>query len=409
MAATISNRALTQYSGDTPSDLFLIPVDYDFTLKQTRTDTPLLKLIPRDPAPKMPTLKLPWGWGSADAMTDQLNGSIDASQTSLVVDDSSKFQVGLTFLLESEEFLVTGVNETTNIVTVATRPYGGSAATHADNMSIIFMTPAIAENQATPLSPITQGEIDYNYFHQTEESVQLSHRAEVIPTGETWNLKLGSRTQALIRKKMTETIPLQLENRILFGVRNLGSTSLPSAMGGLLKTTSYITTRNTSLSGPFTENNLMTNLQTVHNLVGDDRMGRTIMAHPLVCRIISSWYNDTRRTTGDATSISTTFKTIDTGHFGSFTVVPNYHMVKSAANGNVPLDQVVVFNPSDLALVPLSGDSGWYLAPVDSNDTMGWWNQIAVRGDFTLKCPLPDTRLLLGGFSTTESDYPGLS
>lgn len=405
MAATISNRALTSYSGDTPSDLFLVPIDYDFTKKQTRTDTPLRKLIGEDPAPKMPTLKLPWGWGSVDASTDQLNGSIDASQTSLTVDDASKFQVGLTFLIESEEFLATGINETTNVVTVATRPYGGSAATHADNMSIIFMTPAIAENQATPLSQITQGEVDYNYFQQTEESVQLSHRAEVIPTGETWNLKLGSRTKAEIRKKMTETIPIQLENRLLYGRRNLGSTSLPSAMGGLLNTTSYITTRNTSLSGPLTENTLMTNLQTVHNLVGD-KIGRTIMAHPLVCRIVSSWYNDTRRTNADSSSISTAFTKIDTGWFGTVTLVPNFRMQKSAANGNVPLDQLVVFNPEDLKLVPLSGDSGWYMEPLMAD---GWYQRIAVRGDFTLKATLPDTRLLLGGFSTTESDYAGLS
>lgn len=406
MAATISNRALTQYAGDTPTDLFLIPIDVDFTKKQKRTDTPLLKLIGRASAPKVPTLKLPWGWGSPDADTILLAQSLNATDTTFKIDDASKVQVGATILIEQEEFLVTGLNEGTDFITVAPRPYNGAAASHANTMSGIIMTPAIAENQATPLSPVTQGELDYNYFQQTEESIQLSHRAEVIPTIESYNLNLGKRSQALARQKMNETIPSQLEYRILFGRRNLGTTALPSSMGGLLNTPSYITTRNTSLGGvPLTENTLMSNLQTVYNLVGTDKMPKRIMAHPTVCRIISSWYNDTRRTSGTDEAISVKFIKIDSW-FGEVTLYPNFRMVKSAAGGNAPLDQLVAFNEDDLKLVPLSGDSGWYMEPLLAD---GWYSRIAIRGDFTLQAQMPDARLLLGGFSVTESDYAGLS
>lgn len=406
MAATYTNRAMTQYSGDTAAALFLSPNVIDWTKKTKRTDTPLLKLIGRGKANTPAAIKDEWGWSSPDPDSDQLNGALDISQTNVTVDDASKFQVGSVFRIESEGFLATGINETTNVVTVATRPYYGSAATHADNMSIMIQAPAIAENQATPLSTMTQGEKDYNYFQQIEESIQLSHRAQVIGTQETLSLKLGAREQAELRKKMEDSIPTLLENSLLFGGRTLGTAAgSPSSMGGLLTTSTFITTQNTSLSGVLTEGNLMSNLQTVHNLVGD-KIGRKVMAHPFVCEVISSWYNDTRRTSGMDESIKTFFTKIDTGWFGEFTLYPNYKMLKSAANGHVPLDQLVVFNDEDLSLIPLSGDSGWSTAALPEE---GWYSRMAIRGDFTLRAQQPDTRLLLGGFSTTRSDYAALA
>ena len=402
MASTVSNRALTQYSGDTPSDLFIRDVPYWFD-KIKRTDTPLLRLISKGSAPSTPMLKLEWGWSSPDTDFDQLNGSLDASQTSVTVDDASKFQVGSVFQIEDEIFRATAINESSNVITVETRPFGGSAATHADNLTVTILSPAIKENQSTPLSPITQGEVDYNYFQQTEYSIQLSHRAKVVPTYETLK-QSGDRASVEMKKKMSETAPVQMENTILYGVRNLGSTSAASSMGGLLYTTSYITTRNTSLSGALTPLTLLDNIQTVHNLVGDN-IGRTIMAHPVVCRIISSFFNDGRRLTGDATSISLGIMEIDTGWFGTFKLVPNYKMQKSGTNAQAALDKLVLFNPDDLKLVPLSGDSGWKLAPLPED---GWFTKMALRGDMTLLAQNPDSRLILGGFSVTTTDYPGL-
>ena len=407
MAATYTNRALTQYTADVASGLFISsPNVIDWTKKTKRTDTPLLKLIGRGKANSPATIKDEWGWSSPDPDSDQLNGSLDASQTNITVDDASKFQVGSVFRIESEGFLATGINETTNVVTVATRPYYGSAATHADNMAIMIQAPAIAENQATPLSTMTQGEKDYNYFQQIEESIQLSHRAKVVGTQESLSLKLGDREQAELRKKMEDSIPTLLENSLLYGGRTLGTaTGSPSSMGGLLTTSSFITTQNTSLSGPLTEGNVMSNLATVHNLVGD-QIGMTAMAHPFVIEVFSSWYNDTRRTSGQDESIKLYFTKIQTSYGGELTLYPNYKMLKSAANGLVADDKIVFFNPDDLSLIPLSGDSGWSTAPLPED---GWYTKMAIRGDFTLRAKNPDNRLLLGGFSTTRSDYAALA
>lgn len=187
--------------------------------------------------------------------------------------------------------------------------------------------------------------------------------------------------------------------------RAIGTTADASTMGGILTTSSFISTRNTSLSGAISYRTILENLQTVHNLVGPN-IGLTAMAHPQVCIILSSLFEDLRRADVDDTSVKTYWKKIDTGWFGEITLMPNYRFVKTGVNGNVPLDQILFYRPEDIAMKPLSGDSGWSMAPLPEE---GWYSRMAIRGDFTMVAKNPDTRLLLGGFSTVLSDYAGLA
>jgi hypothetical protein len=403
VASTITNHAVSSISGDvTPSALFLAPNMIDWTKKVRRTDAPLLTLIGRGKSPEQAAVKLEWGFSYPDSDNDQFNGATGTG-TSVTVDDASKVQVGSLLISESEEMLVTAVDEDTNVLTVSRGYAGTTPASHADNITFMILPPAIAENQATPLSPITQGEKDYNYFQQSEWSIQLSHRAQVVPTQETLSLRLGDRGKAELKKKMADTIPTLLENNLLFGNRAIGTTSAPSTMGGIFNTSSFCSTT-ASISGALTWGGIMSNLQTVNNLVGKN-IGLTCMGHPTVIEIISSFFEDTRVTTGDAKKITTFWREFETD-YGTLKLVPNYKMLKSGTNGQVALDKLLFFNPDDLELVPLSGDSAWSMDPIATN---GWFDQLAIRGDYTLRAQNPDTRLTLTGFSTTRSDYAGLA
>lgn len=407
MAATYYNQAQTSISGHSaPASFFLAPNKIDWTKKIRRTDAPFLTAIGRDKAPSQPAVKEEWGWSYPDAVSDQLNGAIaDTTTTSVTLDNAAKVQVGSILRCESEHMKVVSVNTTTNVVEVERGYSGTTAATHVDNMTVLILPPAIAENQATPLSGWTAGEKDYNYYQQMEWSIQLSHRREIIHDQESLSLAIGSKEQAELRKKMQETIPNFLEHALLFGERAIGTTADASTMGGILTTSSFITTRNTSLSGAISYRTILENLQTVHNLVGPN-IGLTAMAHPQVCIILSSLFEDLRRADVDDTSVKTYWKKIDTGWFGEITLMPNYRFVKTGVNGNVPLDQILFYRPEDIAMKPLSGDSGWSMAPLPEE---GWYSRMAIRGDFTMCAKNPDTRLLLGGFSTTLSDYAGLA
>lgn len=404
MAATTTNHAVSSISGDvTPSAQFLAPNVIDWTKSIRRVDAPFLTDIGRGKNTSPPAIKLEWGWSYPDYDTDQLNGQYTSGAPTMVVDDAGKFQVGSTLIVESEQFLVLSVNETSNTLGVQGAYAGTSAATHVDNMSIIIMPPAIAENQATPLSPLTQGEKDYNYFMQSEWGIQFSHRAETIPTQESLSLKMGDRGQAQLRKLMEETIPNLYENALLFGNRAVGTTSAPSTIGGIFNTSTFVTT-SASISGVLTWGGIMANLQTVNSLVGAKNIGKTVMGHPLVIEIISSFFDDIRRATTSEQKITTNWTEVETA-YGTFRLMPNHKMVKTGVNGHVPLDKLLFYDPKDLELVPLSGDSGWSIDPLPED---GWYSKAAVRGDHTLRAQNPDSRLILTGFSTTRSDYAGL-
>lgn len=408
MAATITNHAVSSISGDvTPSALFLAPNMIDWTKSIRWQSAPFYKDIGRGKAMTVPAVKREWGWESPDSIVDQLNGAISStSATTFTTDDASKYQVGSTLLIESEQLLVTALDETTNVITVVRGYAGTSAATHVDNMSVLIMLPAIAENQATPLSPMTQGDKDYNYHQQAEWSVQFSHRAEIIPTQESYSLKVNGRLEADLRKKMEKTIPEEMEWTLLFGNRSVGTLAGASTMGGILNTSSFVTTSNTSLSGALTYGNLMTNMSTLHDLVGD-QAGKTWMAHPIVCEIISSFFEPTRQTSGSDTSIKTYWNEIDTGWYGTIRLMPNNKFVQTAANGNTPLNKILIYNSEDLEIAPLSGDSGYSMEPIDVSGA--WAKRIAIRGDHTFVAKNPDSRMILGGFSVTRSDYAALT
>jgi hypothetical protein len=131
------------------------------------------------------------------------------------------------------------------------------------------------------------------------------------------------------------------------------------------------------------------------------------MAHPFVCQIIASFYNGARRLTSNETKISLGITEIDTGWFGTIQMVDNYWMQKSAAGGGMtPLDQLFTYDPADLKRIPYSSDSQWAISSLPEE---GWFKRLALRGDWTLEAQNPDARMLLGGFSVTSGDYPGMS
>src|SRR6476469_753908 len=94
MAATTTHRALTQYSGDTPSGLFYREVS-DWLPKLKRVDIPLSKTITVGSAPDKPHLKLEWGWGSPIPNYDTLAASVaDTSTTTITPTTIGMWAVG---------------------------------------------------------------------------------------------------------------------------------------------------------------------------------------------------------------------------------------------------------------------------------------------------------------------------
>lgn len=397
MAATIAVGSQNQYSnavsgGTVPSDLFIRDVP-DWMDKQLRTDVPLTKSMGTASAPSTPMNKAEWGWGNPDPYQDSITEAIGStSATTITVANGEYYQVGVRILIDSEEMLVSA--RTGDNLTVTRGFAGTTPATHLDNADVFIMAPAVMENADDADSPYTQGEVDYNYHQIMTFTWPLSKRADVTPTYENPN---GNRFQSELRRKMEDTAPVRFELNILLGQRALGSGSSPSAFGGLRQST-YITTR-TSVSGVLTETDLMSGLQTVSNLVGPSKMPTEIHCSPFTARIVSSWYNESRRTSGSDEKINVKFTTIDTP-FGVVKVVPNY-LMSTVAN-----DKLYVINPKDLKRRPYATGTGWQTG---EHSTQGWHRRGYLRADMTVIAEGCDSRLELYGFSTTAGDYAGLS
>lgn len=397
MASTTTNRSLTQYSGDTPSDLFIRDVP-DWIRMLRRQDTPFSKMIGTASAPDIPMLKAEFGWGSPDPVQDTLAAAINSTgATTITVTNIGYWSVGRVFEIDTEQFRAESINTSTSQVGVTRGFAGTTPATHSNGATVNFYAPALKELEDDPESPITQGEVDFNYHQIMSFSWVLSNRARITPTYESRNFS-GDRDAQEMRKKMEYTAPLALERQLLFGQRALGSTSGASAMGGLAQT-SFVTTR-TSIGGsttPLTEYDLMNGLQTVWQLVGSDMMPDTAMVDAFGKRIVNSWYNSSRRTSGGDSKISVKWDEIETD-FGTIKFVTNWQLKDRA--------QFYLIRPDDIKRRPYGSGTGWQTGKLA---TQGWYTHGFLRADMTAIFQNPDARLLLYNYSITNTDYPALS
>lgn len=393
------NRAMSQYVSDTTSDLFIRDVSA-FPKLIKRRDTPLTKLLRQGAPMNQPKLKLEWGIRSNDPYNDTLSAAIaDGVTTTITPVNIGYYMVNHVLQIDNEQLLVTAVGAST--LTVVRGFAGTTGAAHsnaagANGIRIIGI--ATKENADSPLGPITQGDLDYNYFQIFDEMVQFSHRARVTPTYE----QMDDRLLAEVNKKLEDTIPVLFENALLWGVRSLGSTTVPSSMGGVF-TPSYISTVVAAAGAAFTEYQFMEAIQQAYNLVGSDAIGKTVMAHPFYKRVFGSWYNNARVLDAGTSRISNVFDQIETD-FGVFTFIPHY-MMTSIANPALPDGRVLIFDPEDYEVIPYDDEARWAVWAVS---VAGWYDRRAIRGDYALRATNPERRVAITGLSTTATDYAAL-
>ena len=75
--------------------------------------------------------------GTSDGTFSYLDGAIDASQTTIILDSVWQFPTSGTLLIGSEQITYTGTNTSANSITGCTRGANGTtAAIHADNTAV---------------------------------------------------------------------------------------------------------------------------------------------------------------------------------------------------------------------------------------------------------------------------------
>lgn len=398
MAGTTVSRAMSQYSGDTPSPLFIRDVS-KWQEHILRNQFPLTSLIKHGQPLEKRMHKIEWGRSYDDPVNDTITEPMasEAGPSTVTPANIGYYMVGHVLQFPSgEKGLVTAVGAST--LTVARGFAGSTIAAQADNAGLRIIGIAVKENAESPIGPITQGDLDYNYFQIWDEYVQFSHRAKVTPTYEV----MDDRLKFEVNKKLTRTMPTHMENTLLWGERALGSTTSPSAMGGVFTSTFHagISDLNSAI---LTEYDFLEAVQVGFRGVGN-MVGKTVMAHPFYKRVFANWYNNARMLTNGDKKINTTFDSIETD-FGTFNWVHNHHMV-DINDPTKPDGRILIFDPEDFELIPYDSESKWGVWALYEG---GWYSRRAIRGDYSLRALYPEKRMAIVEASTTASEYPNFT
>jgi len=399
MAITQTNRALTSYSADIGTGLAIARVS-NWQDVMTRRDTPLTSLVGSTSPDANPVATNTWGWSSVTPFEDVPGNTVaiaDAVSTSVTVTDADQYQVSHLFRIENEAMYVSAINTTTNVLTVVRGFAGTTAAAHTINKPITIYGIATIQNQDTPLSPVAQGETDFNYWQKFEFGVQFSFEADKIATYESQGLGKKGRFQMELVKKLKREAPQLFERSLIDGRRALGSTTSPSAMGGMYQP-EYIYTR-VDLGGAVLTQTLVNNvMQTAWKLVGESGMGKTMILPPFAARVLGSAYNAQRQYAANDKSVTNYVNKVN-GWFGEINLMPHY-LVDDVKHG------ILICNPKDYKVKAMTTDGEWAIYELPEN---GMYERGAVRAVLSLDAPSPQSRMLITNYNITPASYPNLT
>lgn len=157
-----------------------------------------------------------------------LNEALDTSETDVdvVAGDAVKFAVGDAVRIDDEIFLVTGVNTSTEVLTVTRAALGSTAATHTSGAEIIGLGTVLAEGDIG--SANFQGRDKYsNYTQIFSKKLTVSRTEQSIP-------KYGVPNE--LNKQMRNAMlhcNVGIEQAALYGIKYEDSATRVRSTGGL--------------------------------------------------------------------------------------------------------------------------------------------------------------------------------
>lgn len=232
---------------------------YDDTSNQVRVIDDVIKLIDPIETPLIAALggvdganskfdfkakgtKVEWLEDNYATMSDVANQgtTITTNTTVLTVTDASIFQDGHVILIDAEYMVVSSVDVTGNTITVYSRAYGGTNATHVTTSTITIVGMARLEGDDADYVGLQTLTNPYNYTRILQKALKITGTEGVVDEygyEDVFNYQANK----AIPEKMRE-----LELALFHGVRAAGSKTAPRSSGGLL---TYITANTVGAGG----------------------------------------------------------------------------------------------------------------------------------------------------------------
>lgn len=173
--------------------------------------------------------------------------TISTTTLTITVTDGSVFQDGHVILIDSEYMVVTAVNVTTNVITVESRSYGGTNATHATGATITIVGMARAEGDDADYGPIVDITAPFNYTGIFQKGLNISGTMQAID-----QYGIDNEMDYQAEKAMPHL--LRLVNRVAYhGQRAIGTATTRRSAGGL---ETFITDNTVGAGGTITKADL---------------------------------------------------------------------------------------------------------------------------------------------------------
>lgn len=173
--------------------------------------------------------KIEWLEDAYGAVSDVANQgtTITTNTTVLTVTDASIFQDGHVIQIDSEYMVVSAVDTTGNTLTVYSRSFGGTNATHVTTSTIYIVGMARLEGDDADYVGLNALSAPYNYTSIFQKGLKLTGTEQVI---DAYGYENAFAYQA---NKAVPELARLVEMHIFNGVRAVGTASAPRSFGGL--------------------------------------------------------------------------------------------------------------------------------------------------------------------------------
>lgn len=166
--------------------------------------------------------------------------TITTNTTSITVSDASVFQDGHVILIDSEYMVVSAADLTNNTVSVYSRSYGGTNATHSATATIEIVGMSRLEGDDADFGPVVDITAPYNYTSIFQKAIKVTGTQQSISQ---YGINGEFEYQA---NKQIPHLNRLLEKMAFHGVRSAGTASTPRSAGGL---GTFITTNTVNAGG----------------------------------------------------------------------------------------------------------------------------------------------------------------
>lgn len=200
--------------------------------------------------------------------------TITTNTTVLTVTDASIFQDGHVIMIDAEYMVVSAVDVTNNTLTVESRSYGGTNATHVTTSTIYIVGMARLEGDDADYGPVVDITAPYNYTSIYQHGLKVTGTQQVISQ---YGIPDEFGYQA--NKALPEKLRL-LDLALFHGVRAAGSASTRRSFGGL---GTFITNNSVNAGGAIAKSHIDTLMEYIMLDGGNPDL---LVVHPSIGRDI---------------------------------------------------------------------------------------------------------------------------